>query len=207
MLLLVRKRATAMITSKQGSLVWRERALCLLSHRPSCSAPLPSSPNTSRFTDPNDAKQLLKMGEEDQPDAGIHLGVTPLGVAFAICEGWTVGEVEKRGVPFKLQASTAFAHEIAPMLREQLKAQGMEVGTWQLPLFVCDELETPQVLPVFLSRADLMETWVAAGRKPENLPQNLTVMDLRILAKQMQTDSYAWSTVHFVGSSRAVEVS
>lgn len=158
------------------------------------------------FTDPKDAQQVLKMGIEDQPDGGTHLGVTPLGVAFAVCAGWTVGEGEKRGVPFKLQGSTAFVNEVAPMLREQLQAQGLEAGTWQLPLFCCDELESPNVLPIFLSRADLVETWVASGRKREDLPENLTVMDLRILVKQMQTDSFAWSTVQFVGSSLAVEM-
>lgn len=192
----------------RSDLFRRMRALYRSSLRPESALSLAAAPCFHhRFTDPNDAKQVLKMGIEDQPDGGIHLGVTPLGVAFAVCAGWTVGEGEKRGVPFKLQGSTAFVHEVAPMLREQLQAQGLEAGTWQLPLFCCDELESPNVLPVFLSRADLVETWVASGRKREDLPENLTVMDLRILVKQMQTDSFAWSTVQFVGSSLAVEAS
>ena len=62
------------------------------------------------------------------------------------------------------------------------------------------------MLPVFLSRADLVKAWVVSGRRREDVPDNLTVMDLRVLVRQMQTDQFAWSTVQFVGSEAAVEL-
>ena len=48
-------------------------------------------------------------------------------------------------------------NQMAPQLQEQLRAQGLEPGPWQLPVFVCDELQAPDVSPVFFSRATLVE--------------------------------------------------
>lgn len=44
-----------------------------------------------------------------------------------------------------------------------LSNAGMEPGSWQIPLFLCDELQSPALLPVFLSRASLVE--VSCGRE------------------------------------------
>ena len=47
----------------------------------------------------------------------------------------------------------------------------MEQASWQVPVFCCDELQTPHAMPMFLSRKALQEAWVVSGRKLSDLPQ------------------------------------
>ena len=91
-------------------------------------------------------------------------------------------------------------------MQARLLAQGLDTGSWQLPVFCCDELQSPTVLPVFLNRADLVRAWEASGRKREDVPEALSVIDLKVLVHQMQTDTFAWSTLEFVGSVEAVQL-
>uniref|UniRef100_A0A7S0NWM0 Uncharacterized protein n=1 Tax=Calcidiscus leptoporus TaxID=127549 RepID=A0A7S0NWM0_9EUKA len=153
------------------------------------------------FTDADDARRMLAVALEQNPDALLHLGVTPLGLAFALAERWAespfVGDM-------RLQGNRAVVASMGPMLREQLAAQGLPAGAWQLPLFCCDELSSARVMPVFLSRADLVAAWEASGRSKESLPANLAVIELKVFVAQMQTDAFAWSSVAFVGSPRSV---
>ena len=49
--------------------------------------------------------------------------------------------------------------------------------------------------------------WVRAKRDPDALPENLAVMDLRVLVKQMeQTDVFDWRIFTFVSSEEAYNV-
>ena len=50
----------------------------------------------------------------------------------------------------------------------------MEQASWQVPVFCCDELQTPHAMPMFLSRKALQEAWVVSGRKLSDLPQQAT---------------------------------
>ena len=154
------------------------------------------------FTYADDARAMLALCREQNPDVpALHLGVTPLGLAFALAVGWAdshfVGDL-------RLQGQQATVEATKEALTEQVAAQGLDVGTWTLPVFCCDELSSATVMPVFLQRHDLVQAWVLSGRPKEAVPENLSVMDLRVLVHQMQTDAFAWSTVQFVGSPGAV---
>ena len=157
------------------------------------------------FTDAEDARRMLASAKEQNPDvaAELHLGVTPLGLALALALGWAeslfVGELRLQGKPEVVGPMTA-------ALRGQVEAQGEAPGGWVLPTFCCDELQSPTIMPVFLSRADLVAAWVASGRSRETVPAQLAVIELRVLVAQMQTDAFAWSTVVFVGSPRAADL-
>ena len=160
------------------------------------------------FADPQEAKTTLAAAKEANPEirAQLHLGVTPLGVAYAIAAGWAechfFGEKQLRG------SSEPFAGGQDPtaLLREQAVSQGMEPPPWHVPVFCCDELQSPTTMPIFLSRKAMAEAWVTSGRKIQAMPENLSVMDLGVLVCQMQTDAFAWSTCHFVCERRSVQL-
>jgi hypothetical protein len=67
-----------------------------------------------------------------------------------------------------------------------LVSQGIDAGAWQLPIFLCEELQSPNILPVFLSPQDLAATWEKSGRTKEELPEGITMMDLRMLVAQVR---------------------
>lgn len=51
----------------------------------------------------------------------------------------------------------------------------------QVPVFCCDELQTPQSMPMFLSRKALQEAWVVSGRKLSELPQQAPLLSMAVL--------------------------
>lgn len=158
----------------------------------------------SWYTDAEEARRMLGVAREANPEVALHLGVTPLGLAFSLVAGWSLTQsVAEQGVNLTLQGSSSIVASMASMLQQQLAAQGLDPGRWQLPVFCCDELQSASLLPMFLSRHDLVRAWIAAGHSREDVPENLTVMDLRVLVAQMQTDAFAWEIVEFVGSEDA----
>lgn len=152
------------------------------------------------FACPHEAKSTLEATKEANPEVAsqLHLGVTPLGVAFAIAAGWAechfFGSKQLRGS----QEPFAGNQDPTALLREQAISQGLDPPAWHVPVFCCDTLSSPSTMPVFLSRKALAEAWVTSGRKIKDMPENLNVMDLGVLVCQMQTDAFAWSTIHFV---------
>ena len=109
-------------------------------------------------------------------------------------------------VLLKLKGQHGLTKEVQPRLQELLKGSGMDPGCWQLPVFFCDELQSRSIVPVFLSPQDLATTWVKAGRTEDSIPENLTLMDIRMLVAQMQTDSSPWALIQFVGSMESVKL-
>jgi len=159
------------------------------------------------MTDGADAKDMLEAAKAaNPPDVAdsLHLGVTPLGLAFALSEKWAEtkfnGDMRLRGA----REDAARGDNVGEMLRGQVEAQGLEQASWALPIFCCDELQGPAAMPMFLSRKALAETWVVSGRKLAELPQQQAVMDLRVLVAQMQTDAFAWETLHFITERKSV---
>ena len=67
----------------------------------------------------------------------------------------------------------------------------MEQATWQVPVFCCDELQTPQSMPMFLSRKALQEAWVVSGRKLSELPQQAAMLTLTLTVALALTLSVA----------------
>ena len=41
-------------------------------------------------------------------------------------------------------------------------------------MFICEELQGPTILPIFLHPREIKETWVGAGRPEEELPDKVT---------------------------------
>ena len=127
------------------------------------------------FTDANEAKQTLAACKAANPElsTSLHIGVTPLGVAFAFASGWAdchfYGEKQLRGA----QEALASGQDVVPLLRDQATSQGLEAPGWHVPVFSCDELQSPTVMPLFLSRKALAEAWVTSGRKLADIPPNL----------------------------------
>ena len=161
------------------------------------------------FADPLEAKQTLQACKDANPElsASLHLGVTPLGLAFAFAIGWAdchfFGEKQVRGS----RGGFADGADVTAMLREQATAQGLEARSWHVPVFSCDELTSASKTPLFLSRKALAEAWVTSGRKLADLPQNLAVMDLGVVVHQMQQPGgLDWETVVFVCERKAVQL-
>ena len=155
------------------------------------------------YTDPSEAKGALVHAKAQHPEADLHLGVTPLGVAFALVVGW---RESKSAAALRLQSSLSVTQPVEQVLQEQLSTQGLALGTWRFPIFCCDQLQTQTMMPCFLSRNDLAKTWAAAGRSIASIPDSVTVVDLRVLVHQMQTDTFNWDIVSFVASQRAVDL-
>ena len=136
--------------------------------------------------------------------------MTPLGAAFEACGGWAGGGAEAAGTgaaaPPVLRGSRSVVEATAPKLREQVQGQGLEVGAWQVPIFCCGEMQTSTSTPFFFTHADLVEFWVAAGGQREEVPQQVALMDLRVLVAQMQTDAFPWSTAKLICSRQAAEL-
>eukprot|EP00966_Prymnesium_polylepis_P054997 1271298-Prymnesium_polylepis.1 len=115
-----------------------------------------SADSVAWYTDHTDAKGALAVAKAQNPDDELRLGVTPLGAAFAMVQGWTASNAAS---PLRLQPSQLLATTFAGVLQEQLETQGIDAGGWRMPIFSCDELQSPRMLPLFLSRADLAATW------------------------------------------------
>ncbi|KAL3892910.1 MAG: hypothetical protein SGPRY_014663 [Prymnesium sp.] len=155
------------------------------------------------FTDPSDAKGALALAKLRHPGVQLQLGVTHLGSAFALAAGWTPSNSAH---PLRLQPSQLLQSSFKDTLMTQLQAMRIEQTSWIMPIFSCEELQSSSMLPVFLSRADLAATWVAAGRSKETLPDTVTVVDLRVLVERMMTDSFDWSKVRLIASESAIEL-
>ena len=160
------------------------------------------------FADPKEAKATLDACKAENPALSdtLHLGVTPLGIAYAFAVGWAechfFGEKHVRGSAEAL----AGGQDPVPLLRDQASSQGLPPQPWHVPVFTCDELSTPTRMPIFMSRKAFAESWVTSGRKLSEIPSNVAVIDLGVLVHQMQTDVFAWSTIQFVCERKAVQL-
>lgn len=160
------------------------------------------------FTDAAEARAILKVMQEANPTAGLKLACHGLGGAFTVCNGWKTDEGTQaaksaagENIELRLQGNHHLANTTAPRLRELLAEHGFDPGCWTLPVFLCDRLASASFFPVFLSPRDLAVVWEKSGRKKEELPKDITVMDLRMLVQQWQTDANPWEIFHLVGST------
>ena len=147
------------------------------------------------YSDVDEANSALVATQALNPDTPLQLGVTPLGTAFALSEGW---QQTPSTYPLRLHASSRVAATLA-------KELGAEPDAGAFPLFGCTELQSSRVLPLFLSREDMQETWRATGRSADSFPSDCTVLDLRQLVyKKMLADaSVNWRTVMLIASTSA----
>jgi len=157
------------------------------------------------FIDPIEAKKALVQAGRACPDMNLVLGVMPLGNAFALVVGWAEAQGDR---PFTIRGSAALTSDMRPHLKRQLESEGLP-SYWQLPVIVCDELQSATALPVFLTHAGLSATWKAAGRLGAP-PTQLKILDLRLLVQTMlapfRETGMDWRVVRFVGSELASRV-
>ena len=162
------------------------------------------------FADAHEAKATLEAVRPptQRPRRRASTSVSRPGHGYGICVGWInchfFGEKVVRG------SQEAFAdgtQDATQLLREQAISQGLESPGWHVPVFCCDELQSDKVMPVFLSRKALAETWVTSGRKLADIPKNMAVLDLGVLLTQMQADGvFDWSTVQFLCERKSVQL-
>ena len=163
------------------------------------------------FTDAAEAQELLELTKAANPDVAVHLAVTPLGEAFIKCNGWPDAEdgEEAEGASYvagklKIRGTRKVVDANAEALQQQQRAQGITPGAWVLPVYCHDDFQTPQMMPLFFSAADLQAGWLRSGRAADAVPENLPVMELRVLVKQMaETDVFDWKIFTFVSSEAA----
>jgi hypothetical protein len=150
------------------------------------------------YLDVDEANSALVLAQTLKPDVPLRLSVTSLGTAFALCSKW---QDCPSSLPLRLQASRAVVAAVA----EELGATSGDAGD-AFPLFCCDALSNSRVMPFFLTREDLKDTWVGAGRPVERLPSDLTVTLLHQVVQLMRTDtSTNWRAAMFVASPAAIE--
>ena len=76
---------------------------------------------------------------------------------------------------------------------------------WALPVYCCDDFQSPGLFPLFFSEADLEEGWARSG-KPADEAMFLvhTVMDLRAyVANMLSNGAMPWETFQLVTSGKA----
>ena len=122
------------------------------------------------YADVEEVQSALVLTQHLNPDLPLSLGVTPLGTAFALTSGW---KATSSAHPLKLQASKAIVAAVA----KELGA----APDGAFPLFGCDELSSPRLLPLFLSKHDLHATWKAMGKSAEAMPTDLSVSSLHTI--------------------------
>ena len=159
------------------------------------------------FTDAAEAKHLLELTRAANEDKEFHLAVTPLGLAFVKCHGFEDDDEEESSSDGYLQGNLKIrgprkaveASEAA--LRSQAAAQGLSDASWVLPVYCHDDFQTDKIMPFFFSTNDFAAGWTRFGKAADACPDNLTVMDLRVLVKQMsETDVFPWHIFQFVTS-------
>ena len=159
------------------------------------------------FTDPTQATEMLTQCKAHSPDIaeGLHLGITPLGMAYAFACGWA--ELPFSGDKQVHGSSEAYkgTKNLTELMRQQAVAQGFEARTWHVPVFSCPELATPARMPFFLSQKALAEGWLVTGRKLSDLePDKVAVCDLGVVVHQMQTGAFDGSKVQFIAERKAI---
>lgn len=173
------------------------------------------------YVDANEAKAVLQNAIKSNPSVqGLHLGVHGMGNAFSICKGWAnetedsgLGEVkytgkgaEGRSVSLRLMGNHGVVKQVGAQLTEILKKEGIAPGDWLLPVFVCEELQSSKIFPVFFHPEDVAKTWLKAGRSKETTPENLKMMDLRSFVAMMQKPDNPWHLVQFISSQESIEL-
>lgn len=165
------------------------------------------------FTEPEEAVAVLNMTNAQHTDAKIKLACVGLGTAFKLCGGWAddAEEVEEAfGADFDgtimIQGASRLVSDLEPKLKAMMEEQGLAPGSWQLPIFICEQLQGPSMLPVFLNPRHIVDVWKRSGRPEAELPSQFVVMDLRMLVRDMGEPKLPWDRVQFAASPEAVKL-
>lgn len=154
------------------------------------------------FSDVLDAKAALTAMQAAMPPTpgfGLGLDFTPLGRAYSLSEGW-VKAGSGDTPPMQLKPSSqvlavcgeAGVKELDKQMSKLKNRKGVNKRQGAFPLFYLDELQSKDVMPIFFTRDDLVTCWMSSGRAFEDMPSQLSVIDLRVLVARALTEPNAW---------------
>jgi len=165
----------------------------------------------SFFLEPEEAKAVLNMTQTAHPDEAVHLASVGLGNALKLCQNSVGDEATNNALSFdghlRLQGAAGLTIEVEPKLQKMLETAGMDQGQWQLPVFLCDELMTSDMLPIFFHPREIQTVWKRNDLDPEKMPQKFVMMDIRMMVADMQKagTGVPWKKAMFVGAEGAAE--
>ena len=176
------------------------------------------------FLEPDEAKAAMANMQEAMPNTTLKLTMHTLAAAFEHCRGWQSLKNSKfvqngididapddeppttpQGHPIDLRimGNHALVNSTADAMKQTLGEHDIDPGCWTLPIFICNQLQSKSIVPAFVRPSDLKKTWIAAGRKEEDIPEDIMVVDLKLLVAQMMTDANDWTRLHIVPSEEA----
>jgi len=160
----------------------------------------------SFFTDAVHARAVLASVKDSGKVEGAQLSVLPLGRALEACGGWAKGGGSEETRLSRLVGSPQGDAEFGEHLQKQLEATDRAASSWRLPLFLSNSFQTESMIPVFLSREDLLRGWERAGGDKEKPPNPVMVMDVRVFCDQLQSGMPLAKKIQLVSSLEAFEL-
>jgi hypothetical protein len=182
------------------------------------------------FTDAAEAQYTFKRVCAANPelvDEGLRLQTHGLGQAFAMCGGWPREEGEATTeVTLRIKGPSALLKPVESQLVDALRQQGLDPGSWRLPVFIGEELAqaTPTSatmtggpaeaamtrLPIFFNPYQLREAYERANVPKHAYAKGPSVMDIRALAAHMAEEPVEfpnpWRAVEFICPQEAAEL-
>ena len=140
------------------------------------------------YADPAEAQAVLDSVQALNPDVTLHMGVTPLGTAFALTQGWAPNEAN---VPLHLRSFSSVVTKVATELAIEMDPDGA------FPLFGSSCMTSATVTPFWLSPADLHASWEQNGRPGGEQVPDVTITDLAKVVKLALSDGSErnWNTL------------
>ena len=151
------------------------------------------------FLEPEEAKAAMQAMQLAMPQTKLKLSLHGLGAAFEHCRGWqavanstlafdeeAAAAAAKEELPttpagepveMKIMGNHALVNSTSDSMRQMVEEHGMQAGCWSLPVFISNELQSKSILPAFVRPSDLKNTWLAAGRTEDSMPQDIVVID------------------------------
>ena len=152
------------------------------------------------FIEAGDAEETLAVTCAGNPELKLRLAAIPLGTAFTACE--------TSPDQYKLQGCRTAMELGGDEAAKKLRAQGVDPGSWVLPVFCSDDFQTPTVMPLFFSTETLERAWVQSGRKEgEAMFLLKSIWDLRsMVLNMMNADGMPWSKFQFCSDQSAYKL-
>lgn len=165
------------------------------------------------FSEPEEAQAVLNMTREAHPDQAIKLVTIGLGNALKLCKDSEEDEGAKEAFSsfdghLRVQGPNQIMSSVEPKLKSMLVTAGFEEGSWQFPVFMCEQLVGQEMLPVFLNPREIHAAWKLNNLDPEKLPDKFIMMDVRMMMADMQKEGSGmpWEKVAFIGAEGGAEL-
>mmetsp|Transcript_80613 Transcript_80613/g.146997 ORF Transcript_80613/g.146997 Transcript_80613/m.146997 type:complete len:334 (+) Transcript_80613:72-1073(+) len=170
------------------------------------------------YLDAGEAQVAFTSALAANPLSGLHLQVHELGKVFTECNGWPRKEVSEdpgHGI-LKLQAPKALLQHCDAQLAESLRKQGLDPGSWRVPVFIGEALAQAGpngeqlALPIFFSPQDLQQAYMMAKVPQSEMERGMSVMDIRQILARMEEEPVdfpnPWRAVQFVTTPSAIKL-